>query len=112
MSRVRSSSSRSADVTERIAAVEAYDEQIFRWEHRRERLWQACVTHKVGCRERSPDLITLSECDHYDDFWRARFDEAGYESVWRKRPRPSANDGCAIGWRRSTFELVAEGGAD
>ena len=97
---------------ERIAAVEAYDQRVFSWASRCERLWQACLSHRVGCRERSPDIFTLSECDHYHDFWQARFAGAGYDSVWRKRPRPSAHDGCTIAWRNSTFELVAEGGAD
>lgn len=97
---------------ERIKAIEEYDAAVFAWEGRRERLWQTCTKHKVGCRERSPDIITLSECDHYDDFWRERLSEAGYDSVWRKRPRASARDGCAIGWRNATFEIVAEGGAD
>ena len=46
--------------SERIAAVERYDEEIFRWELRSERLFQQCIKHQVGCRERSPDVITLA----------------------------------------------------
>ena len=97
---------------ERIAAVEAYEARAFAWEARCEKLFAAVATHRCGCRERSPDIITLAECDHYDDFWQRRLGDAGYDSMWRKRPRPSSRDGCAIAWRRSTFELIAEGGFD
>uniref|UniRef100_A0A7S0L6X9 EF-hand domain-containing protein n=2 Tax=Coccolithus braarudii TaxID=221442 RepID=A0A7S0L6X9_9EUKA len=95
---------------ERIQAVQDYDRRCFAWESRAEKLWQAVSSHKVGCRVRSPDIITLAECDHFDDFWRGRFDDAGFDAVWRKRPRQVSHDGCTIAWRRSTFELVASGG--
>ncbi|KAL3919479.1 MAG: hypothetical protein SGPRY_005618 [Prymnesium sp.] len=97
---------------ERIAAVEAYDRRCFTWESRSERLWLAVSTHRVGCRVRSPDVITLAECDRYEEFWYNKFDSAGYQSIWRKRPRDVSRDGCAIAWRSSTFELVAHGGFD
>ena len=97
---------------ERIATVEEYDARVFAWEVRKHALWKQVMTHKVGCRERSPDVITLAECDHFDDFWREQFEAHGYAVLWRKRPRRSARDGCAIAWRRSTFELEAEGGFD
>jgi hypothetical protein len=45
---------------ERIAAVEVYDAAFFKWEKRRERLYQAVRSHHVGCREREPDIITLA----------------------------------------------------
>ena len=32
----------------------------------------------------------------------------GYDSTWRKRPRPSSADGCCLAWRRQLFELCAE----
>lgn len=97
---------------ERIAAVEEYDRHIFAWQSRRERLWDVVREHSVGCRVRSPDIVTLAECDHFHDFWEGRFTAAGYGALWRKRPRESSRDGCAIAWRESTFELVAEGGFD
>jgi len=31
----------------------------------------------------------------------------GYESIWRKRPRPSSDDGCCIAWRKGMFEVMA-----
>jgi len=88
------------------------DRRLFRWSARRDRLWHAVAWHKCGCRTRSPDIITLAEADHFDDFWRPAFEDAGYEAHWRKRPQPRSNDGCAIAWRRSTFELVDTGGFD
>ena len=95
---------------ERIAAVEVYHRRFFAWHARCARLWEAVSAHVVGCRARSPDIVTLSECDHYEDFWKERFESAGFRTLWRKRPRPSARDGSAIAWRDSTFELIAEGG--
>ena len=74
-----------------------YDAAYFAWEKRRERLWDAVSTHRVGCRMREPDLITLAECDCYAGFWRYR-------------PRDCSPDGCCTGWRSSTFELVATAG--
>jgi len=96
---------------ERRAAVEAYDALHFGWERRCERLIAAVCRHRVGCRERAPDILTLAECDCYDEFWRERLLQRGYASTWRKRPRSSI-DGCAIAWRSSTFELLASGGYD
>lgn len=90
---------------ERIAAVERYEQEAFDWDQRRERLWQTVD----GC---EADVLTLAECDHYDDFWCERLQAAGFESCWRKRPRDSSRDGCAIAWRSSTFELEATGGFD
>ena len=97
---------------ERIAAVEAYDERCFAWSGRAERLFGVIRSHRVGCRVRSPDIVTLAECDHYDSFWREKWRSSGFDSIWRKRPRKVSDDGCAIAWRRSTFELVAQGGFD
>ncbi|EOD26682.1 hypothetical protein EMIHUDRAFT_457323 [Emiliania huxleyi CCMP1516] len=91
---------------ERRAAVEAYDALHFGWERRCERLIAAVCRHRVGCRERAPDILTLAECDCYDEFWRERLLQRGYASTWRKRPRSS------IDGRSSTFELLASGGYD
>ena len=97
---------------ERMAAIEAYDARFFSWKGRCERLWEVVRSHRVGCRVRSPDIVTLAECDRFDDFWEWKFNNAGYGAVWRKRPRDASRDGCAIAWRRSTFDLVASGGFD
>lgn len=97
---------------ERIAAIEAYDAAYFRWEVRRERLYQAVRSHHVGCREREPDIITLAECDCYHTFWKHRLEMGGFNSTWRKRPRNVSADGCCIAWRARTFGLIATGGYD
>lgn len=82
----------------RIADIEAYDEEAFAWEKRCQRLWDV-VTAAKG------DVLTLAECDRFDDFWRDRLKAAGYAATWRKRPRAASRDGCAIAWRESTFAL-------
>ena len=97
---------------ERRRKLEEYDRDFFAWERRRERLWQEVREHSVGCRRRSPDVVTLAECDHYDDFWASKLQSDGYDSVWRARPRQSARDGSAVAWRTSTWELAASGGFD
>ena len=60
-----------------LAVVSAYDRDVFQWHVRRDKLFERVAWHRVGCRERSPDVITLAECDHYDDFWRERFEQTG-----------------------------------
>jgi len=97
---------------ERIRAIEEYDERYFQWDMRKERLYQAVRSHRVGCREREPDIITLAECDCYNTFWKERLKEGGFQSVWRKRPRSASADGCCIAYRSATFQLVATGGYD
>ena len=89
----------------RRAAIESLDADVFAWRKRSARLW--AEVSRADC-----DVVTLAECDHYADFWEPRLRGAGYESIWRKRPRGSSADGCTIGWRAATFELVAEGGVD
>ncbi len=43
------------------------------------------------------------ELDQYESFFRGAFEEAGYGSLWMKRPRPASDDGCAILYRRHKF---------
>ena len=88
---------------ERQAAIEAQDANNFAWGPRSIKLWEELEAA-------NSDLITLAECDHYEDFWQGRLNAAGYGSVWRQRPREASRDGCLIGWRDATFELIAEGG--
>eukprot|EP00966_Prymnesium_polylepis_P100088 2317893-Prymnesium_polylepis.1 len=57
---------------ERRARLEEYNRNYFAWERRRARLMDAVREVQVGGRRRSPDLLTLAECDHYDDFWQER----------------------------------------
>lgn len=90
---------------ERRAAIEQYHERSFRWDIRRERLWDTVSSSTA-------DIITLAECDNFESFWSDRFRSHGFGCTWRKRPRDSAPDGSAIAWRASTFELLASGGFD
>lgn len=90
---------------ERRAQIEACDRDVFSWEKRSARLWERV-------RREEPDVLTLVECDHYDDFWLPRLEAAGYDCRWRKRPRESSRDGCCVAWRRSLLELAAHDGVD
>ncbi|CAE7400763.1 CCR4 [Symbiodinium natans] len=86
---------------EEIAAVEAVHERCFAWEVRKDRLLEQI--RAMDC-----DVLSLVECDHYNDHFRPALAAMGYDSTWRKRPRPSSDDGCCVAWRRSLFELVKE----
>jgi hypothetical protein len=41
----------------------------------------------------------------------SQLEALGYDTVWRKRPRRSSEDGCCIAWKRSVFQLETEPGA-
>ena len=58
-------------------------------------------------RAADPDVFSLVECDEYEAFWRGRLEELGYGSVWHKRPRASAPDGCCLGFRERDWALDA-----
>jgi mRNA deadenylase 3'-5' endonuclease subunit Ccr4 len=58
-------------------------------------------------RAADPDVFSLVECDEYEAFWRGRLEELGYGSVWHKRPRASAPDGCCLGFRECDWALDA-----
>ena len=76
--------------------IEAVDDAVFKWRSRSERLWSEL-------RAADSDLITLAECDHYDDFWEPQLRDAGYQSVYRQRPRQSSQDGSLVGWHIRIF---------
>jgi len=86
---------------EQQAKVEAYSATNFAWEARKDKLLTV-IMHL------NADLISLVECDHYDEFFAPKLKEAGYASVYKKRPRASSADGCAIFYRLGVFSLVAE----
>ena len=75
-----------------IENVQRRNERDFPFERRAPRLLDVI-------KEADPDVFSLVECDEYDAFWRGRLEELGYGSVWHKRPRASAPDGCCLGFR-------------
>ena len=85
---------------EEIAAVQELNAKHFAWDVRKPRLVEVIVG--LGA-----DLISLVECDHYEDCFLPAMEARGYGAVYKKRPRSSSDDGCAIFYRRSVFELVA-----
>ena len=84
---------------EEIQTVEETHRRCFAWEVRKDRLLDQI-------REMDCDLLSLVECDHYDDHFRPALEKLGYASTWRKRPRPTSDDGCCVAWRRCLFDLV------
>jgi len=83
-----------------LEAVERRDARDFPFEKRAPRLLDVI-------RDADADVISLVECDMYDEFWRGRLQELGYGSVWHKRPRASAPDGCCLGYREKDWALDA-----
>ena len=80
--------------------VERRDARDFPFERRAPRLLEVI-------KEADPDVFSLVECDEYEAFWRGRLEELGYGSVWHKRPRASAPDGCCLGFRERDWALDA-----
>ena len=83
-----------------LEAVERRNERDFPFERRAPRLVEVI-------RAADPDVFSLVECDEYEAFWRGRLEELGYGSVWHKRPRASAPDGCCLGFRERDWALDA-----
>jgi len=81
-----------------IAKVEAIDAAHFAWEPRKLKLM-------ATIKELNSDVLSLVECDHYDDYFKAELEKMGYDTIWSKRPRPGSHDGCCIAWKRSLFQL-------
>jgi len=76
------------------------------WEARRWRILEECLRY-------SPDLLCLQEVDCYP-LLRAALGSAGYRGAWRAKPDSACNyvpgntgpDGCALLYRRQTWDLV------
>lgn len=86
---------------EEIQKVEEEHRKHFAWETRKDRLLEVIE-------DMDADVLSLVECDHYEDHFKPALEKMGYDSTWRKRPRPSSADGCCLAWRRGIFELIAE----
>ena len=56
-----------------MAQIEAYDDENFAWERRCEKLRSKIATIPS-------DIVTLVECDHYEDFWKGALDEVGLDA--------------------------------
>jgi len=83
-----------------ILKVEQVHAEHFSWERRKGRLVEVIQDLDV-------DLLSLVECDHYEDYFQPVLTAMGYDSIWQQRPRSTSHDGCCIAWRRSCFELLA-----
>ncbi|CAJ1361455.1 unnamed protein product [Effrenium voratum] len=81
---------------EEIRRVEEVHREHFDWPNRKDRLLEVI-------RDMDVDILSLVECDHYEDHFKPALEELGYDSTWRKRPRPSSADGCCVAWRQARF---------
>ena len=64
----------------RLAQIEQYDKEHFAWETRK---WRVLAT----ILERSPDIVTLAECDNYEGFFKEQLYKKGnLRSRWVQRP--------------------------
>ena len=61
----------------------------------------------------SPDIITMQEVDHYDDFFRPELRRLGYLGLFAPKPLSAclvvsnSSDGCAIFVRESKFRMIS-----
>lgn len=85
---------------EEIATVETVHKQHFAWEVRKAAVLETMLNLDA-------DLLSLVELDEFDEYFKPALDAKGYDAVWKKRPRASSADGCAIVYRRGIFSLVA-----
>lgn len=85
---------------EEINRVERRDKENFSWKVRAPKLIQVI-------QEMDADVLSLVEVDQYYEFFQAELDKMGMDSVWVKRPQKKSQDGCAVCWKRSKFELLA-----
>jgi len=86
-----------------MRAVEERDAEVFAWHVRRPKIVQTVLSLDA-------DLVSLVELDQYESFFRGAFENAGYGSLWMKRPRPESADGCAILYKKNKMELIASHG--
>jgi len=86
-----------------IRQVEEVHNRFFDWSVRRDKLLKE--VQSSNC-----DIIAMEEMDEYEDFQEALSKD--YIGLFRKRPRKSSKDGCAVFWRRTKFELVDSEGFD
>lgn len=80
--------------------VERVHHEHFSWDQRKGKLIKII-------RQMDADLLSLVECDHYEDYFKPRLKAMGYGLLWKKRPRNGSLDGCLVAWRSCIFELVA-----
>jgi len=78
--------------------VEEIHDRYFAWEIRKPKLLATID-------DLNADLLSLVECDHYEDFWKLEMEQRGYGAVYKQRP--ACPDGCAIFYRKSIFALEA-----
>jgi len=54
--------------------------------------------------EDNPDVVCLQEVDRFSEFWRPKMGQAGFDAVFKLRPRNHCH-GVAVFFKRETFQL-------
>ena len=76
------------------------------WEKRRQRLISEITQY-------SPDIITMQEVDHYDDFFFPQLSQMGYCGLFAPKPISAClevsenSDGCAIFISKKKFHMIS-----
>ena len=79
--------------------------EMINWEFRKVNLLLEILRY-------DPDIVTLQECDHFDDFFLPELSAKGYSGIFY--PKPSSPclhysdraDGCAIFWKNSRISVL------
>jgi len=87
-----------------IGSFSRVSPKIAHWDYRKELLLQEILQF-------DPDIITLQECDHYDDFFQPELLRRGYSGHFA--PKPSSpclivsdkSDGCALFWKFDRIKI-------
>ena len=79
---------------------------VLSWEHRKWKILNELLVFK-------PDVITLQECDHYDDFFLPELIKHGYDGTFAPKPSSAClqvsnrSDGCAIFVHTDTLRFAS-----
>jgi uncharacterized protein with PIN domain len=90
--------SRSTVVNKDTTATVAVGVSPYSWPYRSS-LLKKCI---ADC---TADVVCMQEVDHYDDFYKACFEECGYRSLYYQRP--NRKDGCLIAFKTVKLSPVA-----
>ena len=88
-----------------IEIAEQIHEKHFSWEKRKARILEKIT-------QLDADLLSLVECDNYEEFFLPNLQRLGYGSLYKRRPRQCSADGCAIFYRQGIFQLEASHGME
>jgi len=79
---------------------------VFVWEKRKWRLLEEVLANGLA------DVVSIQECDHFEDFWLPSMRGLGYEGMLQREPQPAGHtgdmDGVALFWRTARLDKLQE----